>query len=175
MAEVYCYGHVSTGKVLRLKDRYPPPDGYAEVAEILENHAGEATGTALVLARWGISVALEGNWIGDIPECRRTLEFLRERGVTDTYVLGLATDYCVKATALDAVDLGFTTYLVADGCRGVDYPRGSVEKALAAMEKALHSPGGGGRHSGSNARLAPPELYSQIHRRKNVRAQRRLF
>lgn len=81
MAEVYCYGHVSTGKVLRLQDRYPPPDGYAEVAEILENHAGEATGTALVLARWGIAVALEGNWIGDIPECRRTLEFLRERGV----------------------------------------------------------------------------------------------
>jgi sugar/nucleoside kinase (ribokinase family) len=81
MAEVYCYGHVSTGKVLLLKDRYPPPDGYAEVVEILENHAGEATGTALVLVGWGISVALEGNWIGDNPQCRRTLEFLQERDV----------------------------------------------------------------------------------------------
>jgi sugar/nucleoside kinase (ribokinase family) len=84
MAEVYCYGHVSTGKVLRLRDHYPEPDGYAEVVEILENHAGEATGTALVLTRLGVTVALEGNWIGDIPECRRTLEFLRERGIDCT-------------------------------------------------------------------------------------------
>jgi sugar/nucleoside kinase (ribokinase family) len=67
--------------VLLLKDHYPPPDGYAEVVEILENHAGEATGTALVLVHWGVSVALEGNWIGDIPACRRTLAFLQERGI----------------------------------------------------------------------------------------------
>ena len=81
MAQVYCYGHVSTGTVLRLKDRYPAPDGYAEVVETLENHAGEATGTALVLRQWGITVALEGNWIGDKPECRRTLAFLQGRGI----------------------------------------------------------------------------------------------
>lgn len=80
-AEVYCFGHVSTGVILRLRDRYPVPDGYAEVAETLENHAGEATGTALVLARVGVSVALEGNWLGDNPACRRTLEVLRARGI----------------------------------------------------------------------------------------------
>ena len=81
MADVYCYGHVSTGKVLRLRDRYPEADGYAEVVEALENHCGEATGTALVLRRLGVSVALEGNWIGDNPECRRTLEFLKQREI----------------------------------------------------------------------------------------------
>jgi sulfofructose kinase len=81
MADVYCYGHISTGRVLRLRDHFPEADGYAEVAEILENHAGEATGTALVLTRLGVSVALEGNWIGDTPECRRTLDFLRQRGI----------------------------------------------------------------------------------------------
>jgi sugar/nucleoside kinase (ribokinase family) len=81
MADVYCFGHVSTGKILLLRDRFPPPDGYAEVVDTLENHAGEATGTALVLAQLGVSVALEGNWIGDIPECRRTLEFLQQRGI----------------------------------------------------------------------------------------------
>lgn len=80
-SDVYCFGHVSTGVILRLRGRYPAPDGYAEVAETLENHAGEATGTALVLARLGVSVALEGNWLGDNPACRRTLEFLQSRGI----------------------------------------------------------------------------------------------
>jgi sugar/nucleoside kinase (ribokinase family) len=81
MADVYCFGHLSTGKILRLRDRFPAADGYGEVVETLENHSGEATGTALVLANLGVSVVLEGNWIGDVPECRRTLEFLRGRGI----------------------------------------------------------------------------------------------
>ena len=79
MSAVYCFGHVSTGQILRLRGRYPAPDGYAEIAETLDNHAGEATGSALVLAALGVDVALEGNWIGDTPACRRTLEFLRSR------------------------------------------------------------------------------------------------
>jgi sugar/nucleoside kinase (ribokinase family) len=79
--DVYRFGHVSTGVIVRLKGPYPPADGYAEVAETLENHAGEATGTARTLACLGVKVALEGNWIGDTPACRRTLEFLRSRGI----------------------------------------------------------------------------------------------
>src|SRR5262249_20450868 len=63
-------------------------------------------------------------------------EHLRERGVTDVYVLGLATDYCVKATALDAVGLGFKTHLIADGCRGVNLKAGDVDRALAEMAAA---------------------------------------
>ncbi|HLP00480.1 MAG TPA: PfkB family carbohydrate kinase [Opitutaceae bacterium] len=81
MNDVYCFGHVSTGVILRLKDRFPAPDGYGEVVQTLENHSGEATGSALVLARLGASVALEGNWIGDTPQCRRTPEFLASRGI----------------------------------------------------------------------------------------------
>jgi sugar/nucleoside kinase (ribokinase family) len=81
MLDVYLFGHVSTGVIVRLEDRFPEPDGYAEIAEILENHCGEATGSAIVLARLGASVALEGNWIGDTPQCRRTLAFLESRGI----------------------------------------------------------------------------------------------
>jgi sugar/nucleoside kinase (ribokinase family) len=81
MTDVYLYGHVSTGVIVCLKDRYPEPDGYAEIAETLDNHCGEATGSAIVLARLGASVVLEGNWIGDTPACRGTLVFLESRGI----------------------------------------------------------------------------------------------
>lgn len=81
MSDVYCFGHISTGRILRLKGNFPAPDGYGEVLESLENHSGEATGGALVLARLGRQVTLEGNWIGDNPECRATLAFLRSRGI----------------------------------------------------------------------------------------------
>src|SRR5512147_565922 len=45
-------------------------------------------------------------------------EWLKEQGVTHVYVCGLATDYCVKFTALDAAQMGFKTWLVEDACRG---------------------------------------------------------
>lgn len=63
-------------------------------------------------------------------------EFLRARGVTDVYVCGLATDYCVKFTALDARQLGFNTYLVEDASRGVNLKPGDVGRAVEEMQKA---------------------------------------
>jgi nicotinamidase-related amidase len=45
---------------------------------------------------------------------------LRERGVSHVYVVGLAADYCVKATAMDAAAEGFETYIVEEGTRPVD-------------------------------------------------------
>ena len=62
--------------------------------------------------------------------------FLKDREVTEVYIVGLATDYCVKFTALDAVKLGFKTTLIADACRGVNLEPGDVEKAIADMREA---------------------------------------
>ena len=62
--------------------------------------------------------------------------WLRARGVTSVHVLGLATDYCVRATALDALDDGFACTLVADGCRAVDLAPGDGDRAIAAMAAA---------------------------------------
>jgi len=45
---------------------------------------------------------------------------LKEKGVTDVYVVGLAADYCVKATAVDAAKEGFKTFIVEEGTRPVD-------------------------------------------------------
>ncbi len=61
---------------------------------------------------------------------------LREHGIDEVAVMGLATDYCVKSTALDAVDLGFKTTLIRDGCRGVELNRGDVERAISQMQAA---------------------------------------
>jgi nicotinamidase/pyrazinamidase len=51
-------------------------------------------------------------------------------------VVGLATDYCVKATALDAVRLGFATTVLTDGVRPVEVEPGDGERALSEMAAA---------------------------------------
>lgn len=63
-------------------------------------------------------------------------EFLRAAGVDEVVVLGLATDYCVKFTALDALSLGLRTVLVVDGCRGVELQAGDSARAIEAVRAA---------------------------------------
>ncbi len=63
-------------------------------------------------------------------------DFLQQRNVTQVYVVGLATDYCVKFTALDAIALGFETTLIEDACRGVELQPGDVQKAIDEMRQA---------------------------------------
>lgn len=62
--------------------------------------------------------------------------WLRTEGVTAVDVVGLATDYCVKWTALDALHLGFPTRLITDACRGVNLSPGDVDGALAELAAA---------------------------------------
>jgi nicotinamidase/pyrazinamidase len=63
-------------------------------------------------------------------------DWLKAKGVTEVLICGLATDYCVKATAIDAVQLGFRTVLVEDACRGVAMAPDHIPAALAAMRDA---------------------------------------
>lgn len=62
--------------------------------------------------------------------------YLRDRKVTDAYILGLATDYCVRATALDSCRLGFRTWLIEDACRGVELRSGDCAAAIGEMKQA---------------------------------------
>jgi nicotinamidase/pyrazinamidase len=61
---------------------------------------------------------------------------LRDRGVERLVVVGLATDYCVSATALDARRLGYDTALLTDAIAAVDLQPGDGERALQAMRDA---------------------------------------
>jgi len=62
--------------------------------------------------------------------------FLREAGVSSVVVCGLATDYCVKETAIDAVRLGFGTTVAAGMIAAVDREKGDGERAIEAMRTA---------------------------------------
>ena len=63
-------------------------------------------------------------------------EYLRERGVRSVYLLGLATDYCVKFTALDARQMGFEVFVIEDGCRGIELKLGDIAAALDEIRRA---------------------------------------
>ena len=61
---------------------------------------------------------------------------LRERGIDKVTVVGLATDYCVKHTALDAVRAGFEVTVDSSGVRGVEVNEGDSERALSELRAA---------------------------------------
>ena len=68
-------------------------------------------------------------------EGTRLKVILEEAGIERVFVCGLATDYCVKATAMDAIKAGFETFVVLDACRGVELQKGDIEKAIEEMKK----------------------------------------
>jgi nicotinamidase/pyrazinamidase len=67
-------------------------------------------------------------------------EWLKASGIQEVFVCGLATDYCVKFTALDAAQLGFKTHFVEDASRGVNIRSNDVRNAIAEMNRAGIAP-----------------------------------
>src|SRR5437899_3635142 len=62
--------------------------------------------------------------------------YLEKRGIKNIYLMGLALDYCVKYSALDARQLGLTTHVILDGCRGIELESGDIDHALDEMKRA---------------------------------------
>ncbi|SRR5579883_1213909 len=63
-------------------------------------------------------------------------EYLRSQGVEEVYLLGLATDYCVKYSSLDAIYLGFKVYVIHDACRGVELKPGDIAAAIKEIKES---------------------------------------
>lgn len=63
-------------------------------------------------------------------------EWLHSQGVKAITVMGVATDYCVKFTVLDAIEEGFAVTLHLPGCRGVDLQKGDCERATLEMSES---------------------------------------
>src|SRR5215475_1819632 len=62
--------------------------------------------------------------------------YLEKRGIKDIYLMGLALDYCVKYSTLDARQLGLNTYVIVDGCRGIELKPGDIDRALDEMKRS---------------------------------------
>ncbi len=62
-------------------------------------------------------------------------DYLKAENVNEVFVCGLATDYCVKFTALDACELGFDVTLIEDACRGVELHEGDIARSIDAMRE----------------------------------------
>jgi len=73
---------------------------------------------------------------GTDPSAQPLADILRQRNVQKLLVGGLATDYCVRASTLDALRHGFTTVILLDAMRGIDLKDGDVARALDEMIRA---------------------------------------
>ena len=62
--------------------------------------------------------------------------YLEKRSIKDIYLMGLALDYCVKYSALDAHQLGLNAHVILDGCRGIELEPGDIGQALDEMKQA---------------------------------------
>ncbi len=102
-------------------------------------HAGLDTGRITRVFPKGTDSAID-SYSGFFDNGRRKAtglgDWLQAQRVDEVVVCGLATDYCVKATAIDAASLGFRTVLAEDACRGVGLQPDDIPNALAAMRTA---------------------------------------
>ncbi|MGZ4988588.1 MAG: bifunctional nicotinamidase/pyrazinamidase [Limisphaerales bacterium] len=62
-------------------------------------------------------------------------DYLKKRGIKEIYLMGLALDYCVKYSTLDARQLGFNAHVILDGCRGIELEPGDIDRALDEMKR----------------------------------------
>ena len=79
--DVYAYGVIASSELHLLNMAFPSPDAYAEIAETHYMTGGEALNSAIVLSRLGVSVQLDGNWVGDTPAGQRLLAAIQRFGI----------------------------------------------------------------------------------------------
>lgn len=114
------------------------PDHCLQGTEGAAFHPGLATDPAALVIRKGMNPAID-SYSAFFENDRTTptgLEgFLRTRGISALTLVGLATDYCVAYSALDAARLGFAVTVRTDLCRAIDLG-GSLDQALSGMADA---------------------------------------
>ncbi len=121
------------------------PDHCVQDTNGAEFHPELITAPAHLIVRKGFREAID-SYSAFFENDHKTVTglhgYLQARGITELVLTGLASDFCVKWTALDAIELGYKVGLVEDAVRGIDL-NNSVEAAFQEMKKAgveiLHS------------------------------------
>jgi nicotinamidase/pyrazinamidase len=114
------------------------PDHCVQGTEGAAFHSGLAVAHAELILRKGFRGGIDSySAFRENDRCTLTglAAYLRERGFERLTVCGLATDFCVLFSALDAREAGFEVELAADACRGIDHDR-SLARAMRAMSEA---------------------------------------
>ena len=114
------------------------PDHCVQGTPGAELHAGLDVGAAFLILRKGANAAIDSYSAFTEADGKTTTglaALLEARGVRRVFVCGLATDFCVAYSALDARLAGFATLVVEDACRAID-ANGSLEAAWAKMNGA---------------------------------------
>jgi nicotinamidase/pyrazinamidase len=93
-------------------------------------------GTVHVIKGMGAEEDAYSAFQGRDTEGQPFTDLLSNRGIRKLYVGGLATDYCVRYTVLDALKAGFEVVVLADACRGVNVQPGDADRALDEMQTA---------------------------------------
>ena len=102
-----------------------------------EFHSGLATTRADVIIRKGFRAAIDSYsafFENDHETPTGLAGYLRERGIDTLVLAGLATDFCVRYSAVDGARLGFSVTVVEDACRAIDLD-GSLAEAMQDMRK----------------------------------------
>ena len=114
------------------------PDHCIQGTKGAEFHSGLDIPHAQTIIRKGYRKPVD-SYSGFMEADRKTRTglgaYLKERGINQVVVVGLATDFCVNWTATDARKAGLTTYMVAEAARAIN-ANGSLDKAMADMAKA---------------------------------------
>jgi len=114
------------------------PDHCIQNSTGADFHPGLTAGRADMILRKGVNPAID-SYSAFFENDRQTATgldgYLRSRGITAVTLVGLATDYCVAYSALDAARLGFAVTVRGDLCRAIDL-NGSLSAALVQMQEA---------------------------------------
>lgn len=113
------------------------PDHCVQGSEGAEFHEDLNTLKSQVVIRKGFRKAIDSYstfFENDQKTATGLKGYLKQRGVTDLFTVGLATDFCVKWSILDGIDEGFNMHIVEDAVKGIDL-NGSLDEAWDEMKK----------------------------------------
>jgi len=113
------------------------PDHCVQGSKGAEFHKDLNTQKSQVIIRKGFRKAIDSYstfFENDQKTTTGLSGYLKQRGITDLYTVGLATDFCVKWSILDGIDEGFTMHIVEDAVKGIDL-NGSLDEAWDEMKK----------------------------------------